>query len=68
MNKKKPTLSDFTTAAVNRLAMLHVRGGGTTVPPQGDPGDTNDPTAPQDPPPPPRKGFIDPTPDFITNP
>lgn len=68
MKKAKPTLDDFSGSGLSLHHLKHVRGGDPTVPPQGDPGDTNDPSAPKYPPPPPRGGYIDPTPDNPLNP
>ncbi|HKX86237.1 MAG TPA: hypothetical protein VJL37_06175 [Flavobacterium sp.] len=69
MKTKKPTLDHFNGSSLNPSQMKHVRGAGTTVPPQGDPGDIKDPrlTNPRLNPPPPTEGivYLDPNPEPI---
>ena len=65
MTTRKQKLDEFHESALSLTQLKYVRGGGDTVPPQGDPGDMNDPNNPT---PPSKRGYIDPNPDNPTNP
>jgi bacteriocin-like protein len=69
MKKSKLDMLDFDICMLNKKELKHIVGGavrlGVTtsaiiIPPQGDPGDTEDPTLP--PPPPPYAPIFDPNP------
>lgn len=66
MPPRKPKLDEFNQRKLSLTQLKYVRGGAETVPPQGDPGDMNDPNAPTNPPL--NRGYINPNPDNPTTP